>query len=90
MADSVLDQGTVWWPEGLGKPEIVRFVFNIALPTQPATLTCQDYETREPLEIELLELEPSGSGEWLRYTAARIRFVRAEQRGRSFRWRVSG
>ena len=90
MADSVLDQGTVWWPEGLGKPETVRFVFNVALQTPPRQITCQDFETRDPIDIELVELEESGSGQWLRHTAASVRFVRAEQRGRSFRWRASG
>ncbi len=84
------DQGTVWWSAGLGKPETVRFVCNVALQTQPSQITCQDFETHAPIDIEGVELEESGSGHWLRHTAASIRFVQAEQRGRSFRWRVSG
>lgn len=88
MAETVVDQGTVWWPAGLPQQETVRFVFNRALQTRPMRVTCQDYETREPLEIELVTIEQSGSREWTRFTAAIVRFVRPEQQGRSFRWQA--
>ena len=49
MAETVVDQGTVWWPAGLGKQEKARIVFNVSLQERPLRVTCQDYETREPL-----------------------------------------
>ena len=89
MAETILDQGAVWWPAGLAPQENVRVVFNSALQQCPTRFTCQDYETREPLQIEVRGFEQSGTREWTRYTAATVRFVQPEQRGRSFRWRVS-
>ena len=90
MAETILDQGTVWWPAGLPPQENVRVVFNLALHQRPVRCACQDYETREPLESELLGVEQSGTREWTRYTAVTVRLPRPAQRGRSFRWRVYG
>lgn len=89
MADTILDQGTVWWPAGLGKPETVRCVFNVALQTRPSQFTCQDYETRQAMDIEVVDVEQSGSSDWRRYTAVTLRFPQPDQRGRSFRWRAT-
>ena len=89
MAETILDQGTVWWPAGLGKLETVRCVFNVALQTRPSRFTCQDYETREAMAIEVVDVEHSGSGDWTRYTAVTFRFPQPDQRGRSFRWRAT-
>ncbi len=88
MALEMVDQGRVWWPQDMGQPEEVRFVFNRALRERPVRVTCQDYETREPLDIEVVRIEQSGTREWIRYTAATVRFLRPQQRGRSFRWQV--
>jgi hypothetical protein len=88
VAETILDQGTVWWPTGLAPQENVRVVFNLALQQRPTRLTCQDYETSEPLAAEVVNIEQSGTCEWARYTAATVRFVQPAQRGRSFRWRV--
>ena len=88
MAESIVDQGTVWWPAGLPAQETVRVVFNVALPNRPTQVTCVEYDTRVALEAELVDIERSGTRDWARYTAATLRFVRPEQRGKSFRWRV--
>ena len=88
MAETILDQGSVWWPAGLSPQENVRVVFNLALQQRPVRLTCQEYETREPFETEILGVEQSGTREWARYTAITVRLVQAAQRGHSFRWRV--
>jgi hypothetical protein len=88
VADNILDQGAVWWPAGLPAKETVRVVFNIALQHRPTQLTCIDYDTRAPLETELVDVERSGTRDWARYTAATLRFVKPEQRGKSFRWRA--
>ena len=81
MAETILDQGVVWWPTGLSPQENVRIVFNLALQQRPVRCTCQDYETREPFETEVLGFEQSGTREWVRYTAATVRFVQPAQRG---------
>ena len=86
---TILDQGTVWWPSGVGKHEQVSITFNIALTQRPTQVTVQDYETREPMESDVLAITQSGSGDWARYTTATIRFPRSDQRGRSFRWRAT-
>jgi len=88
VAETVVDQGTVWWPTGLGKQEKVRIVFNVSLQERPVRVTCQDYETRESLETEVVAIERSGTWDWVRYTAATVRFLRPDQQGRSFRWRA--
>ena len=88
MAEAILDQGSVWWPVGLSPQENVRVVFNLALQQRPVRLTCQEYETREPFETEILGIEQSSTREWVRYTAITVRLVQAAQRGHSFRWRV--
>ncbi len=88
MAETVVDQGTVWWPAGLSGQERVRIVFNIGLQERPVRVTCEDYGTREPMEVELVDVERSGTREWARYTAATVRFLKSAQQGRSFRWRV--
>lgn len=88
MADNILDQGAVWWPAGLPAQETVRVVFNVALQQRPTQLTCIEYDTRAPLETELVDVERSGTRDWARYTAATLRFVKPEQRGKSFRWRA--
>ncbi len=88
MAETVVDQGTVWWPAGLGKQGKVRIVFNISLQERPVRVTCQDYETREPMEVEVVAIERSGTRDWARYTAATVRFLQPEHQGRSFRWRA--
>jgi hypothetical protein len=88
VAETILDQGAVWWPAGLAPQENVRVVFNLALQQRPVRFTCQDYETREPFETEILGIEQSGTREWARYTAITVRLVQAAQRGHSFRWRV--
>jgi hypothetical protein len=88
VAETMADQGTVWWPAGLGAQEKVRIVFNISLQERPVRVTCQDFDTREPMETEVVAIERSGTRDWARYTAATVRFLRPDQRGRSFRWRV--
>jgi hypothetical protein len=88
MAENIVDQGTVWWPAGLPAQETVRIVFNIALPERPQRVTCTEYDTRAAVEAELVDIERSGTRDWARYTAATLRFVKPEQRGKSFRWRA--
>ena len=88
MAEAVADQGTVWWPAGLPAQEKVRVVFNVALSERPGRITYEDHETRTPMDIEVVAIEQSGTRAWTRYTAATIRFLKPEQQGRSFRWRV--
>ena len=88
VAETVADQGTVWWPAGLGAQEEVRIVFNISLQERPGRVTCEDYGTREPMDVELVDVERSGTREWARYTAATVRLLQPNQQGRSFRWRV--
>ena len=88
VAETVADQGTVWWPAGLGGQGRVRIVFNISLQERPVRVTRQDYETREPMETEVVAIERSGTRDWARYTAATVRLLRPDQQGRSFRWRV--
>ena len=88
MAENIVDQGTVWWPAGLPAQETVRVVFNVALRERPQRVTCIEYDTRAALETELVDVERSGTRDWARYTAATLRFVKPEQRGKSFRWRA--
>lgn len=90
MPETVLDQGTVWWPAGLAGQEKVRVVFNVALAQRPTKMTCDDYETRQAVDIEVVDIEKSGTRDWARYTAATLRFSQSSQQGRSFRWRVWG
>ena len=78
----------MWWPPGLPVQETVRVVLNVALQKRPTQITCVEYETRTPLDAELVDVERSGTRDWARYTAAVLRFVKPEQRGKSFRWRV--
>lgn len=73
------------WYEG---QETARVVFNVALPNRPTQVTCVDYDSRTPLEAELVDVERSSTRDWARYTAATLRFVKPEQRGKSFRWRA--
>ena len=88
MAESILDQGAVWWPTGLPAQEQVRIVFNVALQNRPTQVTCTDYDTRTSLDTEVVDVERSGTRDWARYTAVILRFVKPEQRGKSFRWRA--
>jgi len=88
VADNIVDQGAVWWPAGLPAQETVRIVFNVALPNRPTQVTCVDYDSRTPLDTELVDVERSGTRDWARYTAATLRFVKPKQRGKSFRWRA--
>ena len=88
MAETVADQGSVWWPAGLAPQEQVRVVFNVALQNRPVRMTCEDFEIRTPMDIDVETIEQSGTRQWTRYTAATIRLPKPEQRGRSFRWRV--
>ena len=90
MAERILDQGTVWWPAGLAPQETVQVVFNVALQERPSRMVCEDYETRQPVDIEMLAIQQSGTREWARYTGVSLRFAQDAQRGRSFRWRVFG
>lgn len=90
MSEIVLDQGTVWWPAGLAGQEKVRVVFNLALAKRPGKITCDDYENRQAIDVEVLDLEKSGTRDWARYTAATLRFPQSSQQGRSFRWRAWG
>ena len=90
MSEPVLDQGTVWWPAGLAGQEKVRVVFNLALQRRPSKVTCEDYETRTPIDLEVVDIERSGARDWARYTAATLRVLQSAQQGRSFRWRAWG
>lgn len=89
MSEPILDQGIFWWPSGLPGQEKVRVVFNTALQVRPTKVTCEDYETRKPIDIENVDIEQSGTRAWARYTAATLRLARSAQ-GRSFRWRAWG
>jgi hypothetical protein len=89
VAEPILDQGTCWWPAGLPGQEKVRVVFNTALQVRPIKVTCEDYETRKPIDIEGVDIEQSGTRDWARYTAATLRLAQSAQ-GRSFRWRAWG
>lgn len=89
MADKEIDQGRLWWPPGLPAQEVVHVTFNLALQDQPKRLTCEDYDTKEPFEVEP-RFEQQGFGAWTRWTGATLRFPRAEQRARPFRWRIYG
>jgi len=86
VPETVLDQGTIWWPAGLVGQEKVRVVFNLALASRPSKITCDDYNTRQPLDSEVVDIERSGTRDWARYTAATLRFPQAAQQGKSFRW----
>jgi hypothetical protein len=88
VAENIVDQGAVWWPAGLPAQETVRIVFNVALQNRPTQVTCIDYDSRASLEAELVNVERSGTRGWARYTAATLRFMKPEQRGKSFRWRA--
>lgn len=89
-AGQEIDSGRVWWPAGLAGDETVRVVFNLALESRPSAMRLEDYETRAPLDTEVVEFVRQGSGKWARWTAAMVRFKALEQRGRSFRWRLYG
>ena len=87
MAEKEIDQGRLWWPPGLPAQEVVNVTFNLALEKKPTRLSCEDYETKEPFEVTS-EFVQQGFGKWTRWTGATLRFSRAEQRGRPFRWRA--
>ncbi len=89
MAEKEIDQGRLWWPPGLPPQEFVNVTFNLALEDKPQRLTCEDYESKEPFEVES-ELMQQGFGKWARWTGAKLRLVRSDQRGRPFRWRAYG
>lgn len=40
------------------------------------------------MDVELVDVERSGTREWAHYTVATVRFLKSAQQGRSFRWRV--
>ncbi len=90
MAEHQMDTGRLWWPTGLPAREVVMITFNIAFKNKPKRLTCQDYDTRDPFEVELLNFEEGGFNKWARYTGARLRLARPEQRGRPLRWFLFG
>lgn len=90
MAEHQIDMGRLWWPRGLPDQELVSITFNFAFKHKPKRLTCEDYDTREPFEVELLSFEEGGFNQWMRYTGARLRLARPEQRGRSLRWFLFG
>jgi hypothetical protein len=87
VPEKEIDQGRLWWPPGLPPQEIVHVTFNLALKDKPQRLTCEDYETREPFEVDT-EFNQQGFAAWTRWTGATLRFKRPEQRARPFRWRV--
>ena len=87
MAEQEIDLGRQWWPAGLPPQETVNITFNLALKDRPGRLACEDYDSREPFEVTA-EFTQQGFGAWTRWTGARLHFPRAEQRGRSFRWRL--
>jgi hypothetical protein len=87
VAEKEIDQGRLWWPAGLPAQEVVNITFNLALGQKPKRLTCEDYDTKEPFEVGA-EFVQQGFGKWTRWTGATLRFNRAEQRGRPFRWRA--
>ncbi|MGH7932282.1 MAG: hypothetical protein ACREQN_03835 [Candidatus Binataceae bacterium] len=84
-AEQVIDQGRVWWPPGLPAQETVRVVFNRAQAERPSALKLEDYETRAPFEVEF-QFEQQGTGKWVRWTGAEVKFKKPGQRGRPFRW----
>ena len=59
MAEKEIDQGRLWWPPGLPPQEFVNVTFNLALEDKPQRLTCEDYESKEPFEVES-ELDAAG------------------------------
>ncbi len=89
MPEKEIDQGRLWWPSGLPAQETVHVTFNLALKDKPQRLTCEDYDTKEPFEIDT-EFNQQGFGAWTRWTGATLQFKRAEQRARPFRWRIYG
>ncbi len=64
--------------------------FVLGLSKHDVILTCEDYETRQPFNLEIVDIEKSGARDWARYTAATLRFRQSAQHGRSFRWRAWG
>jgi hypothetical protein len=87
VPEKELDQGRLWWPPGLPAQEVVHVTFNLALKDKPQQLTCEDYDTKEPFDVET-EFHQQGFGAWTRWTGATLRFKRPEQRARPFRWRI--
>ena len=85
-----IDAGRVWWPKGLTGQETVRVLFNRALEQRPGAIRLEDYQTRAPLDVEIVEFIRQGTGKWARWTSAVVRFKAPEERGRSFRWRLQG
>jgi hypothetical protein len=90
VSETVLDQGTVWWLAGLTDREKVRVVFNLALQVRPSEIPREDYETRAPIDLEVVDIERSGARDWALYTAATLRVLQSAQQGQSFRWRAWG
>jgi hypothetical protein len=89
MAEQVIDQGRLWWPPGLPGQESVRVFFNRAQSDRPAELRVEDYDSRQPLEVEV-KFEQQGTGKWMYWTSATVTFKKADERGRSFRWSLLG
>jgi hypothetical protein len=87
VAEKEIDLGRQWWPAGLPAQEAVHITFNLAQKDKPGRLTCEDYDTQEPFEVQV-EFDQQGFGAWTRWTGATLRLPRPEQRGRSFRWRL--
>jgi hypothetical protein len=85
MAEQVIDQGRAWWPKGLPGQESVQIYFNLAHTECPAGLRVEDYESREPFEVEV-QFVQQGTGRWARYTGAILKFHKPEQRARPLRW----
>lgn len=83
-----IDAGRVWWPKGLAGQETVRILFNRALEQPPSGIQVEDYRTREPLDVEVVEFIRQGTGKWARWTSSAVRFKEPGERGRSFRWRL--
>lgn len=88
LAEQVIDQGRLWWPSGLPGQETAQIFFNLAQTERPGALKLEDYDSREPFDVDV-EFEQQGTGKWARWTAATIRFKKPEQRGRSFRWTLT-
>jgi hypothetical protein len=63
----------------------VQINFNLAQAECPAGLKVEDYETQEPIEVEV-QFVQQGTGKWARYTGATLKFRKPEQRAHPFRW----
>lgn len=85
---ALVDQGSVWLPDGIRAGDRVRLVLNKPLTAAPARIALRTAESKRELAAKIDEVETSGTGAWRRWTTVVARVDDAEVDEPGFRWSV--